>query len=410
MTTVTAHTKYKNLKAVFEAHVTVTINTTFVTKVLTFGNAFIRRDENSINCFGGGLIGAYTVIWLPRDTSEWLEEVLGIEDMLQLTTDVHNLPNINKNFNVSASAINFSFIWVAHKALSSTTLNQKEKELLSKEAINILQYKFFSSLHNHRFKYPANIGAAQATYESLDNKSQLKRVGSWKALIDLRTADILKPHEKYHNYITNLDNDYSIVKMVNDIWNRLKSILNLITSAFYKVHKNGEAILSGDKFVEVDGDVILKDSKNQYTHIKSVMQTIISDRNGFIKEPLIKATSSSFNTVNPDLLRVTLIFMSQNHNVTNKGFDIHKLLDDILMFTFSRFKKANRPLKDIVTVTQVMRGVIRSSRIGDPDFDRIKEELSLVIELANPHISTSNLVSTRIGVLFYIILLAVIKN
>ena len=402
--------KYKNLIQICEAHIKQPIDRKFMMKVLLYVSSFARRDEAHINFLGGNLIGAYPIKWVSEDRFKWVEDVLEIQDYDQLCLEIYDLPDINKAFIVSSNAVNLSFLWVAHQALKSEHLNPKDRYALAHAAINMLQYKFVSSIHTHNFKYAADMGVALAVYEALDNKSQLKRLGSWQALIDARSDDILGIDSLHTVTIRALETDLAVAKMVNDIWNRLKSIIKILTDSFYHIRDIDAKLASTSKFTQIDGEAILKDSFNHYGHIKSVMQNLVPDRNAFIRDDLINIITLAVTTVYPIYLRDSLRFMSENFSAKHKHIDIPTLVDDILIYAFGIIREEKIELHNIPTIAIKLRGVLRSSRITDREYLSIKDRTAVIIKAANTKITEVNIASTRVALLLYVILRALLPK
>jgi len=404
------HTKFKNLTEVFLHHVGVPVDRNLLAAVLTYTMNFVRKDEDSISFFGSPLLGVYPVKFTTEDKLLWIEDVLQINDFDQLRDDIYDLPDIDKTFNVSSDAVNLSFCWVAYQALISTTLTLKEREALAKTAIDMLQYKFISSIHTRSFPHRANIEISMAVYENLDNKSQLKRAGSWKGLVDIRTADILGPSGLHANTIRTLQTDYQVVKMLNDIWSRMKSIFRILNDSFYTIRDTTARIASTDKFTQVDGEAILKDSVNKYAHIKTHMHDIVPDRNSFVKDELIKIVMLNVNTAYQNYLKDTLYFISQNYSAKYKAVNISDLIDEILMFAFDVIRKDKIELNNLPSIAIKMRNMLRSSRVVSPEFKIIKEKMGIIIDDANHRITEVNNASTKIAVVLYIVLRALMKE
>jgi hypothetical protein len=402
--------RFKNINELFSHHITQPFDRNFLNKMLSHVDNFIRKDENTINFFGGNLIGVYPVKWTSDDKLLWIEDILQVEDYDKLVTDIYNLHSINKSWIISSDAINLSFLWVAHQALKTNLLSDKDKEHLARASINMLQYKFISSIHTHFFKYRSNMDTALAVYESLDNKFQLKRCGSWKGLIDNRTDNILGEDKSHSKTIKLFEDDEAIVKMINDIWNRLKSIMKILTSEFKRISLLEAKITASSKYTEVDGVAILKDSVNKYLHIKTSMHNLIPDKTAFIREDVLSTIGLTISTVYVPYLTATLTYISENYNIKNKHIDLPELIEEILMFSFSVIRKEKLELKDITSISLKLRGILRSSRVVSPEYKVIKNKIATIVELSNHRISEVNMSSTRIAVILYIILRALLYN
>jgi hypothetical protein len=401
--------KFNTINEVFSAHFYQSFDREFVLKYVTYVNNFVRKDENSINFFGGPLIGVYRIVWSQEDKIAYIEDVMEFDDMTMLTKDLHSLPGINKDFHVSGDVINHSFLWVAYKALTSDKLNDNEKRALSRSAVNMLQYKFISSIQNRFFKYPADMGVALAVYEQLDKKSIIKKQGSWGSYVEFRTSDILGEGMIHSKVIRELETEHKVCLILNDIWTRVKSVFKILTNDFNNIRVSQGKLLASDKFVTVDGENIIKDYFNEYNHIKTRIAGIIPDKNGFIKEELMDVVINVSSSVYKQYLNNGLLFISENYHVTNKHVNLPELIDDCLMFAFNIIRKEKIDFKDIPTIAVKMRGYLRSSRVTTPEFISIKNRMAFIVETSNPKISEAVNAATRIGLVLYIILRALLK-
>lgn len=397
----------KSINTVFTEHCSIKFDREFILRVLTFVDNFVRKDENSISFWGGNLLGVYPVKWVNDDKLTWIEDVLKINDYDQLCRDIADLPDVDSSWSIAGDPVNLSFIWVAQHALIFMTLSPKDRETLATYAINMLQYKFITSIHTHNFKHSANLSVALAVYEGLDKKSQLKRLGSWGALVASRTEDILSMDGLHKNTIRNLNNDINVIKMVNDIYNRIKSILKVLTRDFYNIKNSNARIAASDKFTTVDGESLIKDSVNKYAHIKESLHGIIPDLNTFLRDDLLNVVNITINTTYPLYLKSTLTYISSNYEHHN----VHKLpelVDDILMFVFDILRKDKIELGNLPAVGIKLKGVLRASRITAPEYVSIRERMGIIVKLANPTIADCNIASTRISTVMYIALRALL--
>ena len=400
---------HSSVLEIFNEQVTRPIDRAFAQDVIIFVRNFARKNDNlrnNLEFLGGNLIGVYPFKLIDEDLYQWKNEVLKIYDYDKLQSDIYNLPDITKSFKVSSDAINLSFLWVAYKALTSN-LSEKEKVMLATAAIMGLQYKFLSSLHTRRFPYPADEGIALMVYESLDQKSQLKQYGSWQAMLDARAESILGHDALHAHVIRTLKPDTGMVLALNDIQTRLRSLVQGLTDKYYLIKEKQSKLITSSKFTILEGEAILKDSINAYSHIKSLMYNIVPDKNNFIKHDLMEAVVLVIKTIHIFHLSKTLDFISENYTIRTIGktpVNIVELVDEILMFCLMLLKKENIHLSNIPEVAIKLKGVLGSSRFKSDEYLSIKERVDFLVEYCNPSLNSNAVVSTRIGVVFYICL------
>ena len=396
------------VKKVFEEYTDINISREFVKKVVEYTIGFTRKSEETINFLGGNLIGVYSFKYLEEDRLEWIEDILKIDDIDGLKNDLHNSTKINKDFFVSSDVTNLSLVWVAHKALSSSTLSEPERHKLATAAIDMLQYKFLSSIHTRFFKYTANEGLAKATYESLDKKSGLKKYGTWKGLIDSRTADILSNSGIWHKTLLKFDNDMDIIKMLNDIQGRIKAIMRKLTDTFNRLLEMDAKIQTTGKFTTIDGEAVMKEFNSRYETIRNRVHEIMPFRNDLIKDQLIDAVMKTLPTVNERYLIGTLEYLSDNYS-SKEGERIKSLIDSIIIFAFDTVRHENIQLDHIPTIMIKLRNLYRSSRAIDPSLIDIRDKTSRYVEHALNIHNGSTIASTRIGVILYITLRGLVE-
>ena len=398
-----------SVKSTFERHVNVQIDRNFIKHILYFLNKFMHKNEDHINFFGGNLIGVYSVKWIKDDELQWMEDVLHIEDLEELRYDIRDLPYINEDFNVSSDIINLSFLWVVHMGLIATHLTNEEKLRLAHTALSIMQCKFISSVHTHNFKWKADMGIALHVYENLTQKSLIKQEGSWAKLIERRSNDFLDKDGIFYHELVAFDDDENIVKILNDFWNRTKSVVQLLTSEYHDALNSKSRVDTTNIFTTIDDKELLKNTTSQYNQAVIYMNDIIPDRNAFVKENIIDVIIKISATINKHYLETTLFYYSQNYKT--KKHDVFKsILEDLLMYVFDYIKKEKLSVKNIPVLALKLNSNFRSSRNSSVLFISLKQRVTDVIEDANPRIDTSEMVSARIGVFLYLTLRALIVN
>lgn len=396
-----------NVKSVFDEELQhLKFDKSFLINILTHVNAFTRKDEETIQFLGSNLLGVYSFKWLNEDKSNWLDNVLKLDDERYLEVKLHNLPDINPNFIVSSNLINLSLLWVAHRGLTTPHLPKQDGYKIAEAAIMLLQYKFLSSLHTRRFPYPADEAIAVALYESLSRKFSLKKYGTWNNLIKARTDNILSK-EGYLDTLTDFQNDLHIVACVNDIENRIRSIMNILTENFNKIKDADSKIIFSPIFNTIEGEKVLKEFVVSQQVIKNKLYDIIPNRTGFINDDLIKVVVQCIGTVSPKNLTQVLFFISNNFNGTKKTPVLHKLVDDIVMFTHELIRKDRYGLNSVSKIALRLREVIRSSRASDEILVQLKQTTGELVEESLRTDSPGIVSSTRVGTILYIALLGI---
>lgn len=399
----------KDIVSVMDHHTDFKVDRRFVKQMLNLVNDFIRKDSDSINFFGGNLLGVYSVKWV-NDDMELLFDILGIDDLDTMRTEILDLPEIESYMNVASNPINLSLLYVVHRAINAKSIPSKDRDHLATAAIDLLQYKFLSSIHTRYFKHKANEGIALATYESLDRKSGLKKYGTWKGLIDSRTNNILESKGNVIKLLTPMTDTYAVVLIVNEIQTGIRSLMNSLTDKFYDILEADTRIASSDKFVTVEGEQIIKDSINRYESMRTRMHSVIVDRNSFISEDLLNVVVTTVNTATVHNVEDTLIYISENYNSRKLSKELNSLIEDIIILLFDIIRRERMDLSNIPMIALKVRNLFRSSRVVDTDLITVRERMGIIIENSLSTHSTSVISSTRIATIVYIVLRAMLDK
>src|SRR5690606_24871348 len=280
----------------------------------------------------------HPVRFRPEDRNRWFDDIL-IADEAALEEDLHTVDAVyppedraagKEVRKVSGDIMNMSFLWLTHAIYSSPHLSASEKEAGMHDTILMMQYKFITSILAFYFRHPADEAVAVATYAALTKKYGLKVYGSWGALLDARTKDILAKNSIHYKTITHFDDDFKIVYMCNDIQGRIKSIINNIRDVFETIRLNPKAsIRSTSSMVTFDGVTSARDKQRQFQTYRRYIHTVISDKPSYIREELVKIVSNAMPVMPEKLLRDALDYTSVNYGPRGDK-EIETLVDDVL--------------------------------------------------------------------------------
>ena len=152
----------------------IIFDTAFCTKLIVYYMDFVNKNENHILFFGGHLLGVYPVSFTDEDRTKWFNEILGVDELV-LRPHLIKIPAINEEFAVSSDTWNLSAIWLLHRIYNEKKLPQAIKHNTMQHVAAMLQCKFLTSLLSHYFKYQADAGKAEATYNGLSEKFNIKK-------------------------------------------------------------------------------------------------------------------------------------------------------------------------------------------------------------------------------------------
>ena len=397
-----------SVKEIFDEECShVRIDQKFFRKVCEIEARFVNKKQEHIEFFGGTLTGVHVVRFTTDDFDKVFNDLLEVDESI-LEDRIHALPDINTEWKVSSSIFNLACVWIMHAIENSEYLDAKQKEEGKIRICLYLNYRILTSVLFRFFKYPANPDTAAATYAQLSYKYILKAKGSWGAALRFRSEEVIGKDSIHYNTIKKLNNDYNIVKMLNDVQGRIKDMVKNIYSVFIKVHEQGNKIVSSNALVETDGEVILKDKTKSLISYTRYIRSVIPDKNSFIRQELFNVITDVMNTAPPHMLTKTLNWLSINYNHIQDD-SVEKTIELIMEHAFDYLTENKGVLKnkgDISNILTKIRGTYNSSRANDTKLNQIKESAELMVRMATGSKNASIVSAVRTAFCLYIILRA----
>jgi hypothetical protein len=387
--------------------------------------AFITKNRDHIEFFGGHLLGVHVVKFMPADRDRWFNEIVQVDDG-PLENHLRRLPIIDPKHKIVASdTMNLSCIYLTHKIFKSK-LPDEIKHQAMMDVLLVLQYKFFTSLMHQYFRFPADKDTAETTYAMLSERFLIKQQGTWKNLFNYRTESVLAKDSIWADVITGMDRlkpwtnytdnnvpgtDDRVMDMLNDIQGRIRGIVKEIYAVLMEVHHSGNKIVTTSSVVEFDGEQILRDKTSNLYQYENYVTGIISDRNSFIKHDLVNVIEKMNETMSPRLFTQTLEYFSNNYH--ERGSELLKeIIHESLVHSFQYMsERENRDLvsthADLPTLLARLRGVYTSSRTTNPTVLKLRKDVESIVLKATGSRNQSQQAAVRTGVLLYIVLCAV---
>ena len=398
----------KSVKAVFEDECKgLDIGPKLAKRLHAYQVSFVNKNEEHANFFGGNLTGVHIVRFLDEDRNIWFDDILEVDE-IALEERLHALPTINPEFNVSSDVMNLSCAWLLHAIFTTKKMPDKMKQEAMIDVMLVLQYKFLTSRLFRHFPYPAQKEIAEATYAQLSYKSDLKVYGSWSALLRARAEKTISKDGLHYNTIAKMDDDLRVVYFLNDSQGRIRDMLKNLYDDYLRVREQGTRISSVSSVIEHDGAEILKDRSKNLTAYTRYLHLIVTDKNSFIREELVKVILKVMHTMPEKLFRESLEWMSVNYR-QNKAGAIEEVLDEVLIHAFDFLasnRLAARASGDLPGLMSKLRGIYTSSRSTDPALLSLREKTEKIVQQATTTKNSSVVASVRTGVLLYCVLRA----
>lgn len=380
----------------------------FAARVRRYALAFVTKNEDHIQFFGNALLGVYPVRFTDDDRNNWFDQVMNCEERA-LRHDLLELPTVIKDWIVSSDTMNQSVIYLLHRVHHSKQMSPQEIERCKVDLISILHFKFISSLMSYYFKYPADREVALATYASLSKKYDIKVYGSWRALIKARAESIVAKQGIHYQTYVRYDSDKDITYMINDVQGRIREVVKSLNEEFYAVRDRNTRISSSSNTMDLDGDRIVRDRTKAFTVYRRYLQTTLTDRASFIREPLVNVVSDAMSGVAPAAIKEGLIFL-QEHYEDPKHRYIQDFVDEALMHAFEYIQRTNTMVTDLAKIVSKLRAIYTASRSSDASVMKLRELGDRIVgeSVSSKNDNVRN--GARTALILYIVLRALTKQ
>ena len=374
-------------------------------EVAKFRLGFANKNPEHTAFFGGNLTGVHIVRFTPADTGRWFSEILEIDEE-DLSDLIETIPAINTDFFVSSDPFNLSVVWVMHGFWKSN-LPKEKKEAAMVEAGLCLLYKFICGRLYNYFKYPTSPEIAQAIYASMSAKFAIKQYGSWQKVLEARAQDMINRTNTHWKAIENLK-DIEVVKFLNDTHGRMNDMIKNIMAISVTTTRSGSKIATVSNTMEHEGEQILKDKTNALSNYTRYLESVIGDKDSFIKDELMSIILDLMPRTSPKHLKQCLSWMSDNYR-THHDAIVERCMEITMIHSFEYFsqnKQIFKQNKDLSNLLKVLRGVYMASRAYDPYVLEMREKAEK-IAIEATHIRNPSIQATlRTSILLYLVLRA----
>lgn len=379
-------------------------------RIIRYSNQFMTRNDDHSAFFGGVLLGVHPIRFLESDRETWYDDVLEIDETL-LINHFSKVTTVDHEFKVSGDVFNYTPIYVAYR-LENSNLPRNLKREAQIACFMVMHFRFLTSLLVRRFKYPADRAIAQATYMALSGRFDIRRYGSWRALLEARAEGIIAPNSIYRKVIQRFEPDPMIIRTVTDTQTRLRALINKIYAIHCANRDAGVRMTSTSATaIGTDGEMILKDSKSGYSTYLRYINEVVQTRNTFVKEELLDIVNNAMPTMPPQLLRESLTFMSDNYGQRGMNY-VEDILRECMLYTFDYFQSNRRTLgsADLAGLIVKLRALFTASRTSDPVILRLRKDTEKLVKASSKTRNNAVISAVRTGVLLYVVIRTMTRN
>lgn len=391
------------IKRVFEEHIEIEFDSNLCKQIIDFDKAFVHKTQDHTNFFGSPLLGVHPAKWLDSDQAIFMDEIMELDE-IGLKQDLHNLPCIDKTHKVSSNPINLTLIYLAHKLSEAFDKGKiKDRRLFEtayRSVFAILHYKFITSLCANYFKYPADMKIALVAYDVLTDKFDIKKTGSWKALIDTRTESLMSKHNIHYKTVKEFRNDEAIKYVVTDIQTRIRAVIKAYTKVFYRVKESDSRILSASSTMETEEGHIVKDVSREVSKAIRYANDTIKDFNSFYRLELLQILLRTNPSASPERVATILTYICNNAGKT----EVKKFIEELMIYSYNLIKVKGHKTGHIDMILKSFRSMMVGSTVTDPRVLNLKKLADKMINKAYKYSNTAAISPDRTTVLMYVLL------
>lgn len=384
----------------------IEINVELIKSIRDYNQSFMTRNEDHIQFFGGMLTGVHTVRFKSIDRDMWFDLIMDGFDERSAYQRVVRLPTLKPEWKRATDVMNLSCIWLCHKFLTATHLKDTDRQEGMRQVLITLNNKYLTSLLVNYFKYPADPAAARATVDRMSNKFLLKQYGSWRALMEHRANDIIRPSGPQFKAIKYFDDDKEIIDAVQDIQLRIRQFIKGVWQEFNIVNTTNSKISVSKTMINLDGETVVRDVSRNETKYLRYIQTVLQDQTRFFKEELIDIIVSISPTMPPVPFRELLIHVQKNA-ANPKEKDIEELINEIILHAteyLRRSPETRRMVHNVGDLAARLRANYMSSRSTDKSLIKMRTMGERLIKRSTKLKSESAVSAVRTGFFLYIVL------
>jgi hypothetical protein len=325
--------------------------------------SFITRRVGMVDYmefFGSPYLGLQKITFTTADRNQWFSEIFDVDEE-ELKENLHACKAINTEWSVVGDVFNLTVPFLLYKVYHSK-LDQKTKHQALIDILCMYHYKCLTSIIHNDYPFQARREVVLETYNRLSLKYDIKRYGSWRALIEARAEFILNPKTGIHfDAYTKMDDDKKIVYMVGDIQNRLRRAINDINKVFHEVKTQTNIVKLDSSKVNLGDELTIKSVTKEVTQYGLYIDRVLTEETSFYKEELAGFAASVLENVPRDKLAFIIQTFPQVYKNAKKPH-YKEFTDAVLIHLFEYLYTNGIKKTNVYDVLTKMRGAYGAPR------------------------------------------------
>lgn len=369
---------------------------------------FTTKNEQYAEFFGSPYLGIYRIVFTSADRNEWFSEIFDVDEE-ELKENLYATAAVNKNWNVTSDVFNLSIPYLLYR-VNKSDLSHDIKRQAMIDIVSMYHYKCLTSIMVNDYKYLAKKELAMETYNRLSLRYDIKRYGSWRALIQARAEFIIDPRTGIHyQTFTKMNDDKKIIYMVGDIQDRLRGVINDINKVFHQV-KNQMNIVKIEKgTVALEDGTAIKEISKQVNLYKNYIVNVLTSKTGFYKEELVRYAAEAIpNTPQDKLDRIIRVFPDQYN--AEKGKTYRDFVEEVVIHLFEYVSANGIRFTDLRDVLRKMKGAYLAQRSQNQSVILMRDTGDDIVKTLTGIRTKNKITSLRTSLMLYIVLRTLTKD
>ncbi len=382
-------------------------------KIMHKNIAFITRNDDHKNFYGGQIVGCYPIYYSLSDQDGFFT------DLFNVTFDAaeeasKSITTINQSFKVSSDTINLTIMYVCYRFLSDKSISHSDREKYVLSMLDYFSYRTIAVLISGYFHYPVSENEAMSLFEKLSNRYLIKHLKNWREYCQYRSKEFL--NSKFKHIFETFKDDELLVEGINDLFRRTKDTLLNIYAEFVRHHEEGVTMGSRKtSMTDIDGKDILADRTNTPESYYNYLLTTLTDNNSFIKEEVVEATSEIIKTVEyDDFKKFLLDMMTYIHHSKDQFSEVSEYMHDVISNAIEYLMENDyiiREHHDLLYIMEKVSSNVLYARGDDLSVNDIKDRgEKIVMKITKHHEGHKKVFSLRNAFYVYIVLRALSKK
>lgn len=372
---------------------------------------FLNRNSEHLAFFGSNLIGVHAIRFRVADTLKFYKDVVDV-DYLELERALKKVTTISQEFKIISDAFNLTMMYMVHRLATSPKLTDTQKKRAIYDMALVFFYRCIAIRQSDYFHFPADPKIAQAAYAKLSNKFLIKKVGTWRAVMEYRAKELVDPKGLHYQALVVFMDDTAITYAISDSENRIRDLYKNYYKVFHQAYTEGNKITStSSTMIDAEGVEKVREKINSTEQYVSYIRTAILDKPSFVRSDLIEAIVSINTNTSQRMLTFTLGWLSDQYNNPKYHLKIDEYIRLIVIHSFHLLSESDpKILKDYPSLLLLLKNLYLSTRSSDEDLLKIRKLGDELIKAANGSINNSLAMATRTSTILYITLRAIIVS